>query len=341
MLDALIIGAGPTGLTLGCELIKQGLKVRLVEKLPRATDQSRALGLQSRTLEIFDKMGLIDSFLKQGRIIRQGNIYSNRTLIGSIAFTPYLDAPYPFVLIVPQAVTEQILADFFESMGGVVERGVSLQALDKTRATLQHDEGSTETIDAKWIFGCDGAHSTTRHLLNVTFKGVAFPETFALADVTMDTSLATDQIHFFSQDNNLCGIIPLPEEKKFRIIALKADQIAAKEDASFFESFVQQSSGHHVKITQADWISLFTIHRRIASHMRFGNCFLIGDAAHIHSPAGGQGLNTSVQDAFNLSWKIALVHRGLASDSLLDSFEKNVSRLRRMCSDLQLSQHTS
>jgi len=322
MLDALIIGAGPTGLALGCELIKQGLKVRLVEKLPQATDQSRALALQSRTLEIFEKMGLIDRFLQRGRIIRQANFSSNRKLISSIAFASYLKTSYPFLLVVPQAVTEEILADHFESMGGVVERRISLQALDKTRAILQHNEGSTETVDAKWVFGCDGAHSATRHLLNVPFKGIAFPETFALADVTMDISLATDQIHFFSHKKNFCMMVRLPEEKNYRVVAHTGNPINIKEGIAFFESFIQQSTGHRVKITQADWMSLFTIQRRIATHMRVGNCFLLGDAAHIHSPAGGQGLNTSVQDAFNLSWKIALVHRGLAPDSLLDSYEK-------------------
>ncbi|MGC1879328.1 MAG: FAD-dependent monooxygenase [Rhabdochlamydiaceae bacterium] len=320
-MDGLIIGGGPTGLTLGCELIKRGLKVRLIEKLPQATDQSRALALQSRTLEIFERMGILDRFLKEGRIIHRGNFNHNHKLFASIDFAA-LQAPYPFILVVPQSETEKILADHFENLGGEIERGVSLQELLGEEAVLNHATGRIEKTSARWIFGCDGAHSEVRHSLNLPFKGAAFPETFALADVEMQIDLPQDQAHFYSYRSHVCGLIPLTAKNEFRIIVIGAKKQQVSTDLPFFHHFVKICSGLPLEIKRTSWTSIFTIHRRITSKMRVGNIFLLGDAAHIHSPAGGQGLNTSVQDAFNLGWKIALIHHNKAHKTLLDSFEQ-------------------
>jgi 2-polyprenyl-6-methoxyphenol hydroxylase-like FAD-dependent oxidoreductase len=324
MVDALIIGAGPTGLTLGCELIKRGLKVRLVEQLSQPTDQSRALGLQSRTLEVFERMDILDQFLEQGRIIHQGNFNHNHKLFGTIDFAAYLNAPYPFILVISQSKTEEILTAHFEKHGGKIERGITLQKMEDGQAILLHLNGKIEKPSARWIFGCDGAHSAVRHSSNLPFTGAAFPETVALADVEMQIDLPQDQAHFYFYENSLCGLFPLPEKNEFRIIAF-APQLtvdSATLDISFFHHHVSTCSGLPLKIERANWMSLFTIHRRITSKMRIGNTFLLGDAAHIHSPIGGQGLNTSVQDAFNLAWKIGLVHHGKGCESILDSFEK-------------------
>ncbi len=322
--DALVVGAGPTGLTLGCELLRRGLKVRLIEKLAEPTDQSRALALQSRTLEVLERMGILDRFLKQGKIIRRGNFHHNGKLFGILDFSQ-VKAPYPFILSIAQSETEQILARHFEDVGGKVERGISLQSLQGSEATLQYSDGHMETTAATWIFGCDGAHSEVRHSLRLPFTGAAFPETFALADVEMFIDLPADEGHFFSYKSGLCGLVPLSQKNHFRIIALLPKQMAKKEtvpDLPFFRQFVPLCSGVPVEIKTASWISLFTVHRRIVSKMRVGNVFLLGDAAHIHSPAGGQGLNTSVQDAFNLGWKVALVHDKRGQEQLLDTFEE-------------------
>lgn len=321
MIDALVIGAGSTGLTLGCELIKRGLKVRLIEQLPEATDQSRALGLQSRTLEVFEKMGILDTFLKEGRVVQHINFNLNRKHLLEVDFH-LLDAVYPFVLVIPQSVTERILAEHFTALGGTIERGVALQTIHDTQATVLHPNGKEEVIQTKWIFGCDGAHSTVRHSLNLPFTGAAFPESFALADVEIHTSLPDDQIHIFFQSTNLCGLIPLPEKNGFRIITLLSEKNAKQKlDIPFFHQSLDECTGLPLEIEKITWMSTFTIHRRIVPKMRDGNVFLLGDAAHIHSPVGGQGLNTSVHDAFNLAWKIALVHHNLGKECLLDSFD--------------------
>src|SRR5579871_6230277 len=302
-MDALIVGAGPTGLTLACDLMKRGLNVRVIEKLTQPTDQSRALALQSRTLEVFEKMDILDQFLEKGRIIRRGNFNHNHKQFAAIDFAAYLQAPYPFILSIPQSATEAILASHFEKLGGKVERGVSLQNLEGEEAVLQHPDNKIEKIAPKWIFGCDGAHSTVRHSLNLSFKGAAFPETFYLADVQMQIDLPQDAAHFYSYKSNLCAFFPLPGVNQFRIIALTPP------DLNNLQQFAEKCSGLPLEIKKVLWSSAFTVHRRIVSKMRIGRIFLLGDAAHIHSPAGGQGLNTSVQEAFNLGWKIALVHQ--------------------------------
>lgn len=323
MIDALIIGAGPTGLTLACELIKRGLSVRIVEQLSSPTDQSRALALHSRTLEIFEKMGLIEIFLKRGQIVRRFKAHLNYAPLFEAEFCE-LDTPYPFVLIVPQADTERILAEHFIQLGGKVERGISLQSLQGNLATLLHANGSEEKVAAKWIFGCDGAHSAVRRALSLPFTGAQFPETFALADVEVESPLPNDQFQVYFHPQGIGAFVPLPNPHHYRIIALLPEKIEKSSihmDIAFFQHLLETYSKLGIKIKRADWMSLFTIHRRITPKMRVGNVFLLGDAAHIHSPIGGQGLNTSVQDAFNLAWKIGLVHQRLGKEILLDSYE--------------------
>ena len=308
-INALIVGAGPTGLTLGCELIKRGLSVRLIEQLPKQTDQSRALALHSRTLEVFEKMGILKEFLNQGIIVRQGNIYFSRKRVGIIDFS-YLIAPYPFILVVPQSQTEKILTEHFVKLGGKVERNVTLKEISGAKAHLLHAGQKEEILSPTWIFGCDGAHSAVRHSLNLPFKGAKFSETFALADVEVSTSLPHDQAHMFLAPDSDAALFPLPENHCYRLIILvqnKDVDLPSGLDLPFFQSHIDRLSPVPVEIKKVNWMSLFSIHRRITPKMRVGNTFLLGDACHIHSPFGGQGLNTSVQDAFNLAWKIALV----------------------------------
>ena len=307
MVDAFIIGAGPTGLTLACELIKRRLTVRLIEQLTTPTDQSRALAIHSRTLEVFEKMGILDRFLSSGKRVTQGNIYYKRKRVGGFDFS-HLNAPHPYILSIPQAKTEEILAHHFEELGGKIERGVALKSLE-------------ETASARWIFGCDGAHSTVRHCLNLLFKGTKLSEGFALADVEIESTLSPDQTHAFFLPHMNGALIPLPEKNWFRIIVLTTDQ-QTQLTLPYLQTLFDTLSPIPIKIKQSSWMSVFSVHRRIVPHMRSGNIFLLGDAAHIHSPFGGQGLNTSIQDAFNLAWKIALVHQGLGKEILLDSFDQ-------------------
>ncbi|MES2122611.1 MAG: FAD-dependent monooxygenase, partial [Chlamydiota bacterium] len=217
MIDALIIGAGPTGLTLACELLKRGMKVRIVDKLSHPMLESRALGIQSRTLELFEKMGLIQTFFKKGQVLQHAHIYYKKKEFASIHFK-HISVPFPLILIISQAETESILSSHLSECGGTIERGVELISLSETKAVLQNASGNLETIEARWIFGCDGAHSAVRHFQGIPFEGAPFPETFALADVEMETELPHEEVSSFIENEQLCVFFPLPREGWFRII---------------------------------------------------------------------------------------------------------------------------
>ncbi len=325
MTEVIIIGAGPAGLTLASELLMRGVPVRLFEQLKTPTQQSRALAIQSRTLEIFEKMGILETFLQQGRKVHHANIYKKGSRVATIDLSQ-IDAPYPFILSIPQAETEAILAAHFEKLGGIIERSKTLVALNGNQAIFQHEDKLQETVSAPWIIGCDGAHSAVPHLLNIPFPGASFSETFALAYVEIDSPFSSDEAHLFFSPKKLAGMIPLNKPNHFRVITLLSVQKKAplpELTLELIRQIVQDASNTRlIRIKSAEWLSTFSVHRRLVPHMRQGNIFLVGDAAHIHSPAGGQGLNTSVHDAYNLGWKLALVLKGHAKESLLNTYHQ-------------------
>jgi 2-polyprenyl-6-methoxyphenol hydroxylase-like FAD-dependent oxidoreductase len=302
--DILIVGAGPTGLTLACELKRRGLNFRLIDKLSTPTTQSRALALQARSLDIFEKLGALSRMLDKGLAVTTTHLYENGQEIGKAYFTT-LPTPYPFVLILPQSDTEAILAARLHELGGAIERSTELLSLEGSLATLLLPSGKQETIEATWIIGCDGAHSTVRHCLKLPFKGTKFPESFFLADVVIP-NLAHREIHAFMTAKGILGIIPLPTSHHFRLIT----------------TFPTEQIDIPLSIERVIWSSLFSIHRRIVPHFSQGSTFLCGDAAHIHSPAGGQGLNIGIQDAFNLAWKLSAVLKKQSPPSLLSTYNE-------------------
>jgi len=315
-IDVLVVGAGPTGLTLACELLRRSLQIRIIDRLPAQTTQSRALGLQARSLEVFEKLGILDKILDRGLPVDTVHLYENGKQIGRTSLS-VLPIAYPFVLIIPQSETEEILNERLEQLGGKVERNRSLIELKEGQAIC-----STETIAAKWIIGCDGAHSVVRHSLNLPFNGTKFSENFALADVIVsDCSLARRDIHGFLSPAGVLGIIPLPKKNQFRLLTTSQE---ADLDLTipFLKELIQERAHLSLSIEKILWASTFTIHRRIVPRMSQGSVFLCGDAAHIHSPAGGQGLNIGIQDAFNLAWKLAFVHQGHAAPELLSTYQE-------------------
>lgn len=321
-IDAVVIGAGPTGLTLANELIRRGLKVRILDQNEHPTEQSRALGIHSRTLEIFDKMGVLRAMLEKGLPVTRMHIYENGKPIITPSFS-VLKAPYPFILILPQADTEQILISHLESLGGKVERSCQVIHVEQNKVIFNHPDGKQETIEPRWIIGCDGAHSIVRTSLDLPFKGSGFTEGFCLADVTLQTSLNPTEIHTFISASGLFIIIPLPQKNQFRLIATFPKGLHEQTlTIEFLQNIIHERTGLNSLIQSKIWTSIFFVHQRIVPAMRKGSIFLCGDAAHIHSPAGGQGLNISVQDAFNLGWKLPLVHYNHAPDSLLDTYQE-------------------
>ena len=326
--DVLVVGAGPTGLVMAAELARRGVACRIIDKLPTATQTSKALAVQSRTLELFDIMGVVDEALECGVRVGAVNLYANEKRLVHLPFDE-LNGPYPFMLDLAQSETERILGAHLASLGVQIERQVELLNLTQDEregvtAIVRHADGREEDIHAAWLVGCDGAHSAVRHLLNMPFSGSAYPEDFALADVRVTWSLPDDEAHLSLNENGILAAFPLANGRYRLIIETSEHASDGKPPEPTLEDiqrYLTERSPVAATVSDPHWISGFRINARKVEHYRQGHVFLAGDAAHIHSPAGGQGMNTGIQDAFNLAWKLALVNAGQAPEALLDSYE--------------------
>ena len=339
MIDILVAGAGPVGLALGVQLARFGLSFRIIEKSvePTPLNESRALGVHSRTLEVFEDMGVIAPALEQGMRWHGLNAYSGGKRILHVAFEE-LDAPYPYLLTLPQSRTERILEARLEELGGRVERGKALasfeQSEEKVTATLQDASGRTEKVEARWLVGTDGAHSTVRHGLDLSFEGTAYEERFVLADVVLSGEIARDESHTWFSSEGPFLILPLPDGKARLLAQVQGDPEPTR--AFFAQLLRERGPGPGYEIREAVWMASFKIHHRLVSHYRKGRVFIAGDACHIHSPVGGQGMNTGIQDVYNLSWKLAQAAKG--GPDLLDSYELEPER--RFFQERSGTQHT-
>ena len=325
--DVLIVGAGPTGLMMALELSRRGIACRIIDKLPEATQTSKALAIQSRTLELFDITGIIEEALQHGLQVGAVNLYTNGKRIAHVPFDE-LDSPYPFILDLAQSETEKILATRLTKLGVAIERQVELSHMTQDErgitATLRHADGQEETVPCSWLVGCDGAHSTVRHLLNMSFAGATYPEDFALADVKIHWSLSANEMHLLLHEDGIFAAFPLVGGR-YRLIVETSEHAHEEKQPDptleDFQRYLKERGPEGATLDDPVWMSAFRIHARKVEHYRQGHVFLVGDAAHIHSPAGGQGMNTGLQDACNLAWKLALVHTQHAPLTLLDSYE--------------------
>lgn len=321
-MDALIVGAGPSGLTMAFELALHGIDCRVIEKRLERSRESRALGVQARTLEIFHQLGIVDEALAVGHQIRGGTLYGNNRPIANVTLSQ-VKSPYPFVLSLPQAETERILERRLAELGVSVERGVELTDLAATDTSAVATLGTrNESVEARWVIGCDGAHSTVRTLLGIPFTGASFKESFMLADIRGISELDRDRAHIFLSGDGVLVAIPLPENA-WRLVTDHALENSSEVQPKLEDviEVIAERAPDAIRAESAIWLSFFRIHRRLADSMRYGPCFLVGDAAHVHSPAGGQGMNTGIQDAHNLGWKLAYAVRGIARSEILDSYQ--------------------
>jgi 3-(3-hydroxy-phenyl)propionate hydroxylase len=313
----LIVGAGPTGLVLGLALLQRGIPVRIIEEREGPSKHSKALAIHARTLEILAKLGVIAGFLEKGgkarSIVLHGGGKENRFELDFLE-----DTPYPFVLILPQSETEKILVEAIYKLGGKIEWNSKLVSIEQNQALLS----TQEKITFDWLIGSDGGRSSVRHLLHLPFKGYEFQETFLIADIERTAPVADVSPHFFLSKKGLVGVIAFPPFYCRLIVPLRQGEEISENAHDIQKKLIERECGEFFSSEKVKWISYFKIHRRMVDRMRLGNCFLAGDAAHIHSPAGGQGMNTSIQDAFNLAWKLSMVIRGTAKASLLDSYER-------------------
>ena len=325
MLDILIVGSGPTGLVLAHELTRSRVQYRIIDRSLTPTQQTKALGIMAKTLELFEKMGVAQTAIDQGLKLPAFIPYSEEKPLVRLDFEHRLDSPYPYVLMLPQNRVEQILLDQISKRGGVVERGIELVALtqheDYVEAQLRHADGQTEHVQAKWLIGCDGAQSTVRHMLGLPFVGSTFEQIFAAADVKIDWNLTYNEGYAFLQRGNFIAYFPMQNGRHRVVIAYEPKK--APEGEVTLEEIRHQIAlcgPQGAQISDLSSPGRFHVNQRKAERYLDGRVILAGDAAHIHSPVGAQGMNTGIQDAFNLAWKLALTVKGRAGRKLVESY---------------------
>ena len=328
MPPVLIVGAGPVGLTMATEISRFGVDVRLIERRPQPTDTSRALAIWSRTLELFDRPGCTQAFLGAGLKAHGASLRSGKTVLGSPRFDD-IASMYNFALMLPQCDTERLLIAHLRTLGVEIERQTELVSFaekgEAVEAVLSHADGRRETISTPWLIGCDGAHSAVRHGLNVEFPGATQDDDWIIADVRLngEHAPAADEISVFFDRAGPFVSFPLPGGRA-RIIATrgKLDTSHPRPEPTIadVQALIDQRAGGGFAASDPVWLTSFHINERKVSQYRHRRIFLAGDAAHIHSRAGGQGMNTGMQDAFNLAWKLAMVVHGDAAETLLDSY---------------------
>lgn len=321
----LIVGAGPTGLFAACELARYGVSVRIIDRAPARSAHSKALGVQARSLEVLDQGGIAETLIERGLQVRQVQLAVGKDRPRPIKLEP-IESRYPFLLIVPQSVTEEVLETTLQSRGVQVERGselVLLQDKDKHVAAGLRTKDDEELEEFDWIIGCDGAHSTVRDAVELPFEGSRLPEEFILADAELRVPWEAAEPVIRLADEGPFVLIPLPDGQ-WRIIAQvpHSDGDAIQDvGPGEVEAVLDARRQEPLKLGTVSWSSRFRIHRRIVPTFRHERVFLAGDAAHLHSPVGGQGMNLGLQDAHNIAWKIALVTKGFASVDILDSYD--------------------
>jgi 2-polyprenyl-6-methoxyphenol hydroxylase-like FAD-dependent oxidoreductase len=337
MIPVLIAGAGPTGLTLACDLARRGVACRVIDRAPRLFVGSRAKGLQPRTLEVLDDLGVIDAVMAGGapfppfRLYAGGVLQWERTLeemLGQPASVPSASVPYPRAWLIPQWRTDEILAARFVALGGRIELATELTGFTQdgegVTATLGRD-GGAEVVRARYLVGADGGHSFVRNAGGFTFAGETPEAERTLIGDARASGLDGVACHILTRagdPSSRFSLWNLPGGEHYQLVAPVSDDALPDLSLGSVQRLLEARSGRgDVRLHDLRWISLYRVNVRMADRFRSGRVFLAGDAAHVHSPAGGQGLNTSVQDAYNLGWKLAAVLGG-AGEALLDTYEE-------------------
>ena len=300
--DILIVGAGPAGLTLATALRKLGLSPLVIDRQAEGANTSRAAVVHARTLEVLDDLGVTAGLLGQGVVVPRFRVRDRDRCLLDIDFSE-LDTPYPFTLMIPQNETERLIFGALQGEGGTIERPVELKSLrrdgQRVEAVLVSETGERR-VSASWVVGCDGAHSVVRTQAGVAFKGGGYDETFVLADVRMDWGLPRNEVNLFFSSEGLVVVAPLPEDR-YRIVAT-VDEAPAPIDRKLVQSIVaSRGPTEGALVTEVIWSSSFHLQHRVSATPLSGRILLCGDAAHVHSPAGGQGMNTGIQDAVALA----------------------------------------
>ncbi len=326
--EVLVVGAGPTGLMLAVQLARRGLRPLVIDRHAAPSLESRALGVQARTLEIYEKLGIVGRALELGKRATGANMWAEgrhaaRVPLGDIGREL---SPYPFLLILSQDDNERLLSDALRGHGVDVQWNTELVALkqepSRVRATLKQADGVMREVEARWVAGCDGAHSAVRSLSGISFPGAPYEQMFFVADTVISGSMAPGELNVYLWRDGFHLFFPMRGEDHWRLVGIVPPELRSRSSlklADVLPSMLKEAGT--LSLRACHWFSTYRIHHRRAERFRRDRCFLLGDAAHIHSPVGAQGMNTGLQDAYNLAWKLALVVAGSARDQLLDSYE--------------------
>jgi 2-polyprenyl-6-methoxyphenol hydroxylase-like FAD-dependent oxidoreductase len=329
--QVLIVGAGPTGLALAAQLIRYCVDFIIVDKKETTTPHSRAIGVQARTLEIYEQIGMADNLIERGWIANKVRLVEGGAVRGEINLTDIGRgmSAYPFLLIVEQGLHEKLLYEFVRSNGHDVRWQTELESCSQDSkgvvAKVKNSAGESEMIDAQFLVGCDGAHSFVRHSLGLKFEGGTFERLFYVADVDIDWAYDHDALHACLAKNTVTAFFPMKGDRQWRIVGTFPEGYEGKEGEVLYEEIERQiiaDTELKLDITKVNWFSVYKVHSRHVNKFSEGHSFLAGDSAHIHTPAGAQGMNTGIQDGYNLAWKLAAVLKGNADAKLLDTYNE-------------------
>ena len=325
-ISVLIVGAGPSGLMMAAQLLRYGVQPIIIDSKQGPTNQSKALAVQARTLEIYRQMGIIDAIIKGGKqadgvVFNQGGKETAALSLNNVGDG---QTAFPFVHLYQQSKNERLLLEYLTLNCCPVYWNTSLVSLEQEAETVsvQLQTGdNTQAITCDWLIGADGPHSLVRKQLQIPFNGDTYQHQFYLADVKISNDFG-GKISLFLSKKGFAALFPMPEKQSYRIVGKLPDELDKREGLTIEEVLptLNEITGKAIIVEKDNWFTTYRLHHRMADKFREGRCFLIGDAAHIHSPVGGQGMNTGLQDAYNLAWKLAGVVNNQLHDAILDSY---------------------
>ncbi|MGA0609413.1 FAD-dependent oxidoreductase [Caldimonas sp. KR1-144] len=327
--DVLIVGAGPTGLMLACQLARRGIRPLIIDRHAGPAQQTRALGVQARTLEIYRHLGIAERAVALGKRGTGANLWAEgrRTARIPLGEAGADLSAFPFILILGQDDNERLLGERLAELGVSVQWNTELEKIEQgprdAIATLRDPHGERRLVAAQWIAGCDGARSAVRALNGIDFPGAPYEHVFFVADLTARGPMVPDEVNVYLWQDGFHLFFPMRGEDHWRLVGILPAALRGRDDVAFEDvaPSVRDEAGTALSVSECRWFSTYRIHHRHAARFRAGRSFLLGDAAHIHSPVGAQGMNTGLQDAYNLAWKLAAVLRDGADEGLLDTYE--------------------